>query len=387
MNRFKQIDILRATAVLLVLGRHLQPCPYKSSAILHHLTWIWSRGGWIGVDLFFVLSGFLVSGLLFREHEKFGELHLGHFLIRRGFKIYPPFWIMIGTTVVVLIWRHKEFSGLDVASELLFVQNYGHKLWSHTWSLAVEEHFYLLLALGAFVLARRRSARPFAITPWVFLVVAVACLALRVLGSLNHTLSIFQSHVRLDSLFFGVLLSYLFHTYPTGFLSVARRFRLAFGAIGLLFLLPAFCFPLESTPAISTFGLTLFYLGSGGLLVAALGFNTPTSLLARAAAYTGSHSYSIYLWHVMFAAWGTDIVHRLLSVQINWFMYAAFYLAGSLLFGIGMAILIEFPVLRMRDRFFPSRGKPLSTNDATGFNNASSGTSALEPAGGTKFVA
>lgn len=101
LNRFRQIDILRAVAVLLVLGRHLTPCPEGFSHFLHHVTRIWNQGGWIGVDLFFVLSGFLVSGLLFREHEKFHELHIGHFLIRRGFKIYPPFWLLIGATVLV----------------------------------------------------------------------------------------------------------------------------------------------------------------------------------------------------------------------------------------------------------------------------------------------
>src|SRR2546421_10087759 len=101
MNRLKQIDILRAFAVLLVLGRHMEPCPPEASAILHQFTTIWHEGGWIGVDLFFVLSGFLVSGLLFREYEKYQELRIGRFLIRRGFKIYPPFWLLIGATVIV----------------------------------------------------------------------------------------------------------------------------------------------------------------------------------------------------------------------------------------------------------------------------------------------
>ncbi|MEM7353410.1 MAG: acyltransferase, partial [Acidobacteriota bacterium] len=64
MHRFQQIDILRAVAVLLVLGRHMTPCPPEVSPLLHQVTQAWFRGGWIGVDLFFVLSGFLVSGLL-----------------------------------------------------------------------------------------------------------------------------------------------------------------------------------------------------------------------------------------------------------------------------------------------------------------------------------
>jgi hypothetical protein len=61
------------------------------------------------------------------------------------------------------------------------------------------------------------------------------------------------------------------------------------------------------------------------------------------------------------ARWGTPFVERLLSEHYNWFVYAAVFLLGSIAFGIAMAIVTEFPVLRMRDRLFPSRGRPLNT--------------------------
>jgi peptidoglycan/LPS O-acetylase OafA/YrhL len=370
MNRFKQIDILRAIAVFLVLGRHMAPCPPDSSGFLNHVTIIWAQGGWIGVDLFFVLSGFLVSGLLFREHEKFHELHIGHFLIRRGFKIYPPFWLLIGFTVIILTLRHQHLPLRGLASELLFVQNYGAAMWSHTWSLAVEEHFYLLLAFGFFVLARRWPAQPFTLVPVAFIAIALLSLILRIVGAFHsaydHKTHLFPSHLRLDGLFFGVLLSYWFHRNPIRFRSVAQRFRYPLASIGALLLLPAFCFRLESTPFIYTYGLTLFYLGSGCLLVSALGWQTPNAGLGSAVAYIGSHSYSVYLWHVPVAVWGTAVV-RLLFPQHNWYIYAATYLLGSIAFGVSMAILTEFPILRIRDRLFPSRGTPLSS-DATGSN-------------------
>jgi len=76
--RIKGLDFLRGIAILLVLFRHN---PLGNNIFYHF--------GWLGVDLFFVLSGFLVSGLLFTEYKKRGEVRIKRFLIRRGFKIYP----------------------------------------------------------------------------------------------------------------------------------------------------------------------------------------------------------------------------------------------------------------------------------------------------------
>jgi peptidoglycan/LPS O-acetylase OafA/YrhL len=87
--RVRQLDILRAIAVLLVLGRH------------EHANALWRRCGWVGVDLFFVLSGFLISGLLFSEYKKRGRLDLPRFYIRRGLKIYPSFYVLILATFLV----------------------------------------------------------------------------------------------------------------------------------------------------------------------------------------------------------------------------------------------------------------------------------------------
>jgi peptidoglycan/LPS O-acetylase OafA/YrhL len=79
-GRNKNLDFLRGTAILLVMAGHFLP-GYFSTHI-----------GWSGVDLFFVLSGFFVSGILFREYIKKGRIQAGRFLIRRGLKIWPLFY-------------------------------------------------------------------------------------------------------------------------------------------------------------------------------------------------------------------------------------------------------------------------------------------------------
>jgi peptidoglycan/LPS O-acetylase OafA/YrhL len=78
-RRNQSLDVLRAIAVFGVLGDH---APYYA---------IWARAGGYGVDLFFVLSGFLISGLLFQEYKSSGGLRIRRFLIRRGFKIWPSY--------------------------------------------------------------------------------------------------------------------------------------------------------------------------------------------------------------------------------------------------------------------------------------------------------
>lgn len=100
--RSRAIDALRALAVLLVIGRHVGLVTEEPPEAFSPWLQVWIRGGWVGVDLFFVLSGYLVSGLIFREHGRTGGFRPLHFLGRRGFKLYPGFWLLIAATCGLL---------------------------------------------------------------------------------------------------------------------------------------------------------------------------------------------------------------------------------------------------------------------------------------------
>jgi peptidoglycan/LPS O-acetylase OafA/YrhL len=105
-GRIVQLDLLRGVAILLVLGAHLEiPRP---QGVWGSFVALWTQVGWIGVDLFFVLSGFLISGLLFRELEFHGRIRVGHFLIRRGLKIYPPYAAFLA---YVVLWSVTKAIG------------------------------------------------------------------------------------------------------------------------------------------------------------------------------------------------------------------------------------------------------------------------------------
>ncbi|MFI5335295.1 MAG: acyltransferase family protein [Opitutales bacterium] len=349
------LDLLRLAAVVLVIGCHLSDSAGSSVWLLG----AWRSVGWVGVDLFFVLSGFLVSGLLFREHRQSGRVSVGNFLIRRGLKIYPAFWVLIAYSFATRLYHGIPIPKKAFVCELLFVQNYGWGLWAHTWSLAVEEHFYLLLAALVWWLARRR-AEPFARLPLIFGVVAAACLGLRVLNTLRHPVYTFEgfltpTHLRIDSLFLGVLLSYLVHY--RGLLERLRWFRPRWRvAAGLpLLLVPVYFFSREADPWVNVLGYNVADLGSALLVLGGAELASSPSRLLRGLGTFGAVSYSVYLWHVPVELWSYRFwpAHRVDPMAYTGYMVT--YVLGSLLVGYVMARLVEIPILKLRDRWFPSR--------------------------------
>jgi peptidoglycan/LPS O-acetylase OafA/YrhL len=364
--RIKRLDILRCAAVLLVVAAHARIFSFTS------------RVGWAGVDLFFVLSGFLISGLLYSEYKKRSDISFRRFFIRRGLKIYPAFYMMLLATYAgqLFFWHAPPQPLSSYLREILFVQNYRYAIWGHTWSLAVEEHFYIALALLLLVLARYSSNRtdPFRKVPQIFLLVAVTCLSLRILtialtppGKFFTSSVMNLTHTRIDALFFGVLLGYLFHFRPetiTNFCRPALN-RVALGILSVALLSCCYFFSRDDHFQL-TFGLTFLYLGFGGLLILCLEVrDILTGRVARIAekvgtgcAYLGTYSYSIYLWHAPFLVNVPVFLRKFVRVQLSGIASIGFYMLGSCALGIAMAKLIEFPVLRIRDRYFPRLQHP-----------------------------
>lgn len=361
-DRSKVLDALRAVAILLVLGRHA------------NVSVVSTRIGWCGVDLFFVISGFLISGLLFQEYKRFGDIHLKTFWLRRGLKIYPAFYVY---TLVLAVTSLLMFGGIPgykfpvrpLLMDATFLCSYFQGLSGHTWSLAVEEHFYFVLPLFLVVLMKLRAKRedPFTSIPTVFLVIAIASLLLRMIARpaspRDYYSYLFPTHLRMDGLFCGVMIGYLFHFKPQYLLRVASWPLLIAGGI---LLTPVYFFEIENWN-LYTWGLTCAYLGFACILIWAIHVPLqmrrivawPLNLLAR----IGFYSYSIYLWHwiVIFyfrpyirylcITTGSPLVWSSALESRQWPLSGVF----SILMGIAMAAVVEQPVLRLRDRWFPSR--------------------------------
>jgi peptidoglycan/LPS O-acetylase OafA/YrhL len=356
VSRIKQLDVLRGIAIVLVLGSHM------------YATDLWSQIGWVGVDLFFVLSGFLVSGLLFKEYKEYGQIRLGRFLIRRGFKIYPAFYFFILVTIAIRLKYTQQVPIQTIIAEIFFLQNYLQPLWWHTWSLAVEEHFYLLLAILCFCLRRSSDGRNlFRHIPKITMFVALLVLGLRVLTTIYLTPWNLETHnqpthLRIDSLLFGVLLAYYHHFNQTEFFNfIHQRARTIFFTSCLLCSSCLF-FP-GSHIFMTTIGFTLLYLGFGGIMMTSL-YHTLTlpgplaklaALLGRALSYIGVYSYSIYLWHLLIAGVVIDVIRRISPIKLHYLAEFFIYATGSIVAGIFMSKLIEQPFLKWRDKLCPKK--------------------------------
>jgi peptidoglycan/LPS O-acetylase OafA/YrhL len=355
--RNKRLDVLRCVAILFVIFQHGEASVF------------FIRAGWIGVDLFFVLSGFLISGLLFAEYKRSGSIQMRRFLIRRGLKIYPAFYIYVAFTAVVQLFFLRMSPLSAYLHEIFFVQNYLGGIWGHTWSLAVEEHFYILLPFFLLALLWSSSDKidPFRRIPATFLVVAVFCQISRAISAFSvpprFDRVYYASHNRIDALFFGVLLGYAYHFRREALerLIQPRSVRVLVGVLSIAFLSFAYWFDRE-TWFFGAIGYVLIYLGCGGMLLLSLfthnvlpqALKTLVSSAGTAFAKIGVYSYSIYLWHGAVGAYLVGRARSLLHLSLSHGEKASLFLAESLVVGVAMSVLIEYPVLHLRDKLFPS---------------------------------
>lgn len=371
MNRIPYLDVLRGVAVLLVLGRHIFVCSPHLSGPLHTVTQLWCNVGWVGVDLFFVLSGFLVSSLLFREQLTTGQMNVGRFYVRRGFKIWPGYWALLLVTLAVMCWNFQQrFAGQVTWEQFrpflarwfwpnaLFVQNYlsdveSDLVWSIrlTWSLAVEEHFYLLLPV--LLLGLRAVDRQFRALPFVVAALALGCLWLRngLPGTFTTQTHLMPTHLRMDGLLIGVLLSWAWHYHADWFRRVSQDRPVLLSLAAVCFM-PAVVWNLGTTPFLWTFGYSANWLGAALLILALGSTRLGYGAVGRVCGAVGQRSYSIYLWHPV-TAWVAGKVFNPMASLIGWTGWVLVYLAGALLLGWFMAWAVEFPLLRLRDKFFP----------------------------------
>ena len=364
-NRLRELDFLRGIAIILVLLRH------------QHLFEFTTKMGWIGVDLFFVLSGFLVSGLLFKEYIKYGDIKPKLFLIRRGFKIYPIYFLSYFLYLTPKLIK-GQFDLKGFLSDIFFIQNYVWG-WGYayvpTWSLAIEEHFYFGLAILLYFLIENKifnfkiNMKAFKIDFFqvILLFSFLFCLIVRIYNNMYHPeyeeKNVTMTHLRMDSLFAGVFISYLYYfknEILTGFFNSYKK-----GLIVIAFLLLSFTpfIDFEESFFVRTFGMTFLYISFGIFLVYFLIDNNVNSKLniifsergVNVVSKIGFSSYSIYIIHGFANFFFSVLSVYVLKFQINPILLFFMTSTTSVLSGMFMTHYIEEHFLKIRDKYYPSR--------------------------------
>lgn len=345
-SRSVELDFIRGVAILMVLGVHAFTVP-TGNPLFQFLEYLGSTFGGYGVDLFFVLSGFLVGGLLMKEYKQTRSLRVRNFIFRRGLKIWPAYYFFILMEVVGHAHPLKTF----LWQNLLHIQNFAGSAILHSWSLAVEEHFYLALALGMGWMVRRQWTPQRMLT--LFAIVMVLGLAIRTACyfTLGAEAAQQQTQNRLDGLVFGVSLALLFHFFPEKFKSISRP---TIPLVLILILAVLFVATVQNPAILSTIGYTIVYLGAGAflLLVYSHSGRVRDWLIYRFIAVIGVYSYGIYLYHSSVRKPSLSLaMHIPASLQWPVLMLAQF--SAAILLGAAMTLVVEWPLLRYRDHILP----------------------------------
>ncbi|EIM5202633.1 acetyltransferase [Staphylococcus pseudintermedius] len=298
------LDGVRAVAVIAIIIYHLNPQ--------------WLSGGFLGVDTFFVISGYLITSLLLTEYHNTGKIKLMSFWLRRVKRLIPAvLFLVMGVIVLSLIFMPTEIQKVraDSNAAIFYVSNWWYIMQNvdyfeqfavqplkHLWSLAIEEQFYLvfpivLLSLLSFI-RRLKSIR---IIFLILLVISMIAMMVLYVPNENVARVYFGTDTRIQTLLMGVLLALVWPPFQLK-AKVNRQMRTMIdtaGVVGLAILFICFKFVSETNSILYYGGF--FLISTVTLLVIASSVH-PSGYFAKflgnkVFTFIGSRSYSLYLWH------------------------------------------------------------------------------------------
>jgi peptidoglycan/LPS O-acetylase OafA/YrhL len=356
-KRFYGLDYLRALAITYVFLFHYfilsngQP------------EWLpaFAKFGWSGVDLFFVLSGFLISSQLFAQIKKEQQLSFKIFFVKRVFRIIPAYLITLALYFCIPMFRERD-SLPPLWKFLTFTQNIGLNLkdygtFSHAWSLCVEEHFYLFLPLILLLLQLTDSMKR---SYWLLIALFAFGFLIRLYSYNNlylpNTASDFPwmywykyvyypTYNRLDGLLSGVAIAGMYQFYPAAWSKISNYGNLLF-ILSLLVLIVAYfiCYD-QQTFVASIYGFTVASIGYGLLVTAAI---SPSCFLykwsSKLTSFIATLSFAIYLIHKGVI----HITHLLLKdYQIEGNAMLLICIVTCIFFAYLVNIIIEKPFIKL----------------------------------------
>lgn len=334
-TRIHGLDILRSVAIILVFMFHC----FGGSI---------GRAGWVGVDLFFVLSGYLIGNQIFSILNKQQSFSLNTFYCRRFLRTLPNYLFVLGLYFLIPAFREQPLL-TPLWKFITFTQNFGlsHSAFSHAWSLCLEEQFYLFLPIIVLFIANKRSLK----TGWILVgIILLGGIILRTtlwFTYIQHvgkdTFQLYMTKIyyfpfcRLDGLVLGVTIAMLQNYYMDIWSRIIARANwfLVLGLIGCYFTFYPLSYLFEFVP--TAFGFLLRSVSFAALVLAALSPNTllhrikiPGTMKLAAWSYAIylTHKQVIHITHSVMAYWSigelsiiTIVIEILISLGAGWLLY------------------------------------------------------------------
>ena len=326
------MDFLRAVAILLVVLAH-SVLAYGAPSYIAPL-----QLGGIGVDLFFVLSGWLLGSQLFKEAASTGKVDIKRFWVRRWMRTLPAYYV-----VLVLSVAQQYINSVDFSfpwQYFIFIQNYEEKLtfFSISWSLCVEEQFYLFIApfVGLLCLKDKRYT-------------TVGLILLLVLPSIGREMAWLTdryapTHLAFDCCIMGVLLAQIRHQYQSLWENLVK-YSIPLSIISLFIFIMYFVGRYNPSLGLGEPSNLLLGFVFGSWVVLANANDTwRNKFCFPSVNYIATRSYGIYLLHPEALA-----VLKRLNLDINFVFYFVIALLGSILLSEVLYRMIEKPVMDARE--------------------------------------
>lgn len=359
------LDGLRSIAILLVVSGHLSAdfASAYGATLYSRLPFV--ANGWIGVDLFFVLSGFFIGGQLWKEQMRRGTVDIGRFMLRRGFRIWPLyyFFFVVVLSIAVIMGSPPASYGW---SDLVFLTNYvNHGIVMGSWSLCTEEQFYIVTPLAIYFFARHLRAVERA-RPWLWALLCAVPLLRAALwihgagGFFKHDPQLFsaiyfRSITHCDGLIIGLIIANLWETRTQPRSKFANPwFVVALGtfSLGVLHVLQKEVFDFTA--------LALFF---GSFVWLGVQRNIPV-FNSRLFYWISRLSFGMYLNHEYFAPWVVARVLPHLGLSRSHLLANLAGVAVLVVLSAAIALvtfcLVEHPFLQLRKIVLakPARTQP-----------------------------
>ncbi|MCE9599653.1 MAG: acyltransferase [Spirochaetia bacterium] len=356
-NEIPALHGLRALAIAMILIFHfwlafrdLMP---PLSAFVGNFLWHFS----ISVTLFFVMSAQLISASLLREYERNGRISIPRFMLSRALRIFPAYYFFVLLALGLLMLQRSRImqaGGADPISgwyfDFFYVSNYFRGIQAHTWTLSIEEQFYLVFPfLTLFLFRLKRSTLTVVLT--LLYLIPLVCRAWMLYNTpreyFNEHVDLFL-HTRFDDLVAGLFITLVIKQ------PEARKTRAIIAVVSFaLILAPMILVDQEQPLWYLVIRPNMINIGFAGFVLLALGLKSFE--VGRIVTALARLSYSIYLWHMVAGIFAAGIILRGIKPgeHLSWlttFKAFALSLFITVLFGLFSYYAIERPFLKLKER-------------------------------------